>query len=349
MKSLLVLMLLSSLVSCSKIKELEDRTENMETTMEDMEKTTGEMKDTTEEMNETMDNMNQNMSDMYYQVRQKESSDTRDKELRNLRDEYTDMGAKLTAAKKFFYAFEYQLWTGNGDDTEEFRHTLIEDALEEFYRFMADFHDGFSRTSPIDINKANVKTKAFYALATTMHFNNDKQITRAKKIDGMTLISIYDVIKNALEKYTAGTELNSYEQVVVRGGNYYITEDLLNARMNFITVLGIKDIVSKDKMGTMDKVHGFLFKYISKKLGRLSLDSNYEVQNRYTQADATEKLDGALKTRKIIIENDLRLKMDKSIKSIIKNLKHPARQDDGTQNEEDTEVYDMLDELIGKK
>lgn len=375
MRTILILLSLTFLFSCSKVKELEDRTKNMEETMEKMEKTTTsmsntttQMKDTmgkmeqtttgmsntTTQMSDTMDNMNENTTNMYLQIRQKEAADTRNKEMANLTDKYTDMGAKLTAGKKYFYSFEYQLWTGRGVDNEEYRNELIEEAMEEFYRMLNDLYSDYEAVSPVDIDSANIRTKAFYALATTMHFNNLHQVHNVKKYNKNNAVqveelSIYEILKSALAKYNnteTTLELTPAEVVAVRGFNIKITEALLNARMNFITALGVKDVVTKDHMSYGDMGRGLLYQMSRGRFGSLNLDSKFEVQNVYTQADVRKKLDGALKTKKIIVESNFIARLDGKISSIIKNLHRPeTSEDDGSQNQEEDDVYGMLSDL----
>ena len=324
-KAVIPMLLVSlTLLSCGKIKELEEKTDNME---------------------HTMVHMDSNMTTMFLQVRQKESEDTRSKQIEKLEDSNTDMGAKLTAAKKYLIAYEYQSWTGDGVDNHPYRAELMLDAMEEFYRILSDYSSSYIPTSPVEINKANNRTKILYALATTLHFNNVYQENLAHRTNGMETTSILDIMKSALQKNTAAQKLTEAEIVVVRGQNLAITKTLLNARMNFMTALAVKDLVTKDNMSKKNLFKGLLYSVSKGSYGKLVLDSVYEKQNTYTQEDITAKIDSANKAKAVLIANKMSVNFDRKLKSILKNLKRPSN-DQGTQNNDHNRIYNSIKSLI---
>ena len=358
MKAILFLLVFTSFYSCSKIEELENRTESMDNSTKEMKDITKEMSDTTKEMNETTNDMQgttevmrENTEELLMLSRQGATSDLREKAKNVFLNKDRGMGDVLTAAKKYFYAFEYQVWNGRGEDTLEEREALLLNAMEEFYRLLNDLNKGYTAATPIEIESAGTANKAFYALATTMHFNNDKQASRVGKYEGVEEISMYDIIKSSLEKFNAGEQLHEYEQVVVLGENYRITENLLNARLNFVTALGIKDMVTGQQGMTYGQLlqAGALKKWYLRpfrRYGAIRVNSTFELQNVYTQEDIKMKLDGAVQTKNILAGSNFNTKLDKYLHSIIKNLSTPNLSDDGRQNEENLEVYNLLDTIL---
>lgn len=328
----LVVVLGSTFISCSKVKELEDKTDNMESTME--------------KMNKTMNNMDSNMTNMYRQVRQKESEDTRTKQMDILRDSNLSMGAKLTAAKKYFLAFEYQMWTNTGFDTKEFREKLVEDAMEELYRELTDIYAGYTGISPLDIDNANADTEAFYALATTAHFKNIYQESLLEDHPELEELDLYDMMKKSLKLYKRNKPLKGAMAVPVRGQNLEMTREILGARMNFMTALALKDMVNRNEMNLRDKARGALFKVFGNGIGSLNLNSKFEVQNRYTQKDIVKKLNSALTAKKVLNSTGGKARLDSSLSSIITNLRVVKKSNaSAKQKQETSEVYKVLDQI----
>ncbi len=336
MKNLCGIMLLASVfIGCSKVEDLEKKTDNMEATMERMDR--------------TMNHMDHTMTPMYLQIRQKESEDTRSKQITKLNDVQVNMGAKLTAAKKYFLAFEYQFWTNTGIDDQGYRELMLEDALEEFYRSLVDYHAQYAPISPIHLEEdASNSTKVFYSLAATMHFNNPHQLKMIKSNPQFEKISIYDVIKKALKNYTEDKELDHAQIVVVRGQNLEMTEALINARMNFLVGLALKSLVNKKNMGWKEKLTALLYTISSGRLGSLSLASEFEQQNKVTQKDIHSKLDGALKAKKVLVANNMSVNLDASIRSILINLRKPRGEEVETSSarENAAKVYGLIDKLL---
>lgn len=342
MKKLITLALLSgTLIGCenplSTMGEMKDTTG-------DMSKTTSDMKETMDKMNRTMSQMDINMANMYRQVRQKESEDTRSKQISILNDKKTDMGTKLTAAKKYYMAQEYQLWNGIGFDTKEYREIMILDAVEELYRYLTDYYSDYRSTSPVELEKANNGTKVFYAMATTLHFNNSNQELLAKTSPEVEKLSLLDLIKSALIKNYNHERLTEIEGVIVSGQNLKISEKLLNARMNFLSALALKDMITKNNMSTRNMARGLLFQISNGSLGSIRLDSKFQYQNHVTQEDIMAKLEEAVKTKHALEKVDVKVRMDKTIKSILRNFKLPSQNGD-QQNEQNDQILDLVDQL----
>lgn len=341
MKALMFCTLLTMLFSCSKVETLEKRTENMEDDMKSM-------KGTTEELDKKMENMDENMELIKEDGRQAVSSTSRKDEFAILRDENIDMGAKLSAAKRLFYAFENQLWTGRKSDTEEVREILFKDAVDELYEHLADFYRDYNlKDSVVFINHANENYQAFVAIAATMHFNNSKQELRLRDVTNVEIISMYDVIKTALKKYQAKEALTDYEKVIVRGKNLRITIDLLNARMNFITLLSIQDLITEPTMSSNDFYTAAAFQLTDGSVGDIDLiDARFEDQNIETQEEIIYRLDGALKTKNVLVDNRFPFVIDHGLTRLLENMNKPSEKEFNLLDSESQKFYDYLYAII---
>lgn len=334
------LTLFTVVFSCSKVETLEKRTENMEDDMKSM-------KGTTEQLDKKMENMDENMELIKEDGRQAVSSTSRKDEFAILRDEDIPMGAKISAAKRLFYAFENQLWTGRKSDTEEVRNILFKDAVDELYEHLADFYRGYNaQETVVFINDANANYQAFFAIAATMHFNNSKQEMRLKGEQEFEIISMYDIIKTALKKYRENQALNDYEKVIIRGKNLKMTIDLLNARMNFITLLAVQDLVTEPEMFDEKWRDAARFKMNENWGDGLNLiDVPFEEQNMASKEEIIYRLDGALKTKNLILENTFPMHIDKGLTSLIENMSKPNEKHLGMIEKEDRLFYEFLYEI----
>lgn len=327
-KYLCTLMLPVVIVSCSKVEKLESQMDTMSSKTTNMSTTTGEMKDTTETM-KTMTGL------MFKEVRQKESKDTRVKELEIIRRADTEMGEKITSAAAYYKALEYQLWTGLEFDTVEYRNELMKEAMEELFRKLTDIYSSLQEKkcpvfcqkrikamSPISLKRKQVNERSFYALATTLHINNSHQenLFQTEIFSHASLVSAYDIITSALAKDSNQEYLEEWEMVVVRGENKEIAIELLKARANFITALAIKDMANKDNMKISKKMQALLFDISQGLLGNIILDSKFEQANLTTQLDINKKLTEALKTKEQLRSLGIEFKMDNSLFSILENL-----------------------------
>jgi hypothetical protein len=314
------------LVSCSKVKELDERTESMTKTTEEMSGTTEDMKKSTNTLLKLQ--------------RQYSTADLRTKQSSRLDSKMTDMGDKLIAAKKMMLGYEYQLWNPSNEfDTIEYREHLLHDAVKEFMYKVSGLHDKLleknfwgktklERMSPLNLkqdrkgrNKNNIEM-IFYALGTSMHFNNVFQEKMIEELNDsrMEEISMYDLVKTALIKDFENDQLTVAEQEVVTGEFRQAAIDLLKARYNMLIALAVKNLSTQKGMKFGDKVNALIFKATKGGLGKLKLYSIFEESNLPTQKDINKKLEGAIKTRKVLYAIGENVKIDKNLKSVLSNL-----------------------------
>lgn len=300
---LMTCLLLTS--SCSKVKELDKRTESMEKTTEKMSTTTDDMKDTT--------------SAMYQQIRSKEAEDTRDSKFHILMGEEAGMGSRITAAGVFFRSLEFQLHTDNGsyDNAETLNHFYI-DAANEFTRRMVDLYDRVNtqKMSPLTKDKMEM---SFYAISAALHMNHTFHDIAAKKKNSDAL-SMCDMIKEALAKDHANLKLKEHEEILVNGINREIMIELFKARVDILSALALKSLTDKENMTLGQKAKALIFKITNGRMGEIELPEVYDKTNEATRIYIEKYLDAAVKAKDFLNTIGVEKPLEKTLKSAFRNI-----------------------------
>lgn len=291
--------------ACSKVKELDKRTENMEKSTERVSAVTDDLKETT--------------TIMYQQIRSKEAEDTRDEKFEILMRKDADMGTRITSAGVYFKSMEFQLWNDNDSfDNIDARDVLYIDAANEFTRRMCDLYEKINlrKMSP---TKSNEMEMSFYALAASVHMNHSFQddVARNKNFQAT---SMYDLIKKALLKDIKGKPLKEHEEILVNGINREIMIELIKARVDILSALAVKNLTDKRDMTLGQKAKALLFKVTGGALGSIDLPEVYDLSNDTTKNYTEKYLDGALKSKQFLQEIGVEKKLEKTLKSALKNI-----------------------------
>jgi hypothetical protein len=308
-KSSIALACLLMTVACSKVKELDKRTESMERSTEKVSGDTNKMKEIT--------------GIMHLQVRSGNSLATRNEEFGLLLDPAIEMGTKITSAASYFKAFEYQLWTDNQSyDDLEARGNMYLDAANEFTRRMSDLYDNINRKkmSPTKQRIKDNDEMAFYALAATIHINHHYQDVVVKKNSTLQTNSMYDMVKQSLLKNSNKKKMAEHEEVLMNGLNKEIMTELLKARVDIMAALALKNLTDKRNMTIGQKSKAAIFKITGGKLGAIDLPETYDEMNEATK-DWTEKyLKAALKTQNFLSEIGVNKPLEKTLKSALRKI-----------------------------
>lgn len=336
-KSSMVLACLLLTGACSKVKELDKRTENMEKATETMSGTTDEMKETT--------------ASMYQQIRSKEAEDTRDKKFAILMGSKADMGTRVTAAGVFFKSLEHQLWTDNSTyDDLHIRDILYVDAANEFTRRMVDLyaHINVDKMSPT--KDGNEFESSFYAIAAAIHMNHHFQEVTINKNSNAQVNSFYDLVKKALIKEKNGSSLSEHEEILLQGINREILVELIKARVDIMSALALKNLTDKRDMTLGQKAKGLLFKVTGGRLGTIDLPETYDKSNDATKVYTEKYLDGALKAKRFLKEIDVDKHLEKTLLSAFKNIDFNERndeaQDQKANDKRKDNIRSMINELV---
>ncbi len=291
--------------ACSKVKELDKRTENMEKSTEKVSAITDEMKETT--------------TIMYQQIRSKEAEDTRDEKFHILMTKEADIGTRFTAAGVYFKSMEFQLWNDNDSfDNLDARDVLYLDAVNEFTRRMCDLYPKVN-TKKMSPTKENKMEESFYALAATMHMNHTFQDDVSKN-KNIATASMYDLVKKALSKEYKRKPLKDYEEILVSGQNKEIMIELVKARVDILSALALKNLTDKRDMTLGQKAKALLFKATGGMFGSIDLPEVYETSNDATKNQTEKYLDGAIKARDFLTDIGVEKKLEKTLKSAFKNI-----------------------------
>jgi hypothetical protein len=271
------------LVSCSKIKEFQKKTDKMA-------KTTRTMKKNTENLGQWS--------------RAGETETKRNERFELILNSDTQMGTKLYAAGVYFKAFEFQLWSGSKDfDTLKFRDKMFFDAASEFFRRLSDLHPlvDNSKMSPTHTNtKRHNEEMAFYALAATLHMTHNFQDLLTEKNPDLKHVSFFELMIHALKKDFKNKKLEEYQEIFVNNVNKTISIDLLKARYNFMMALALKNLTDKEQMSTKQKLSALLFKMTKGKRGSVIIPSTVDKTNETTKMFALKYLNFASETKKIL-------------------------------------------------
>jgi hypothetical protein len=209
--SLVFLLAIAALPSCSKVQEMHNATM--------------EMNSTTSDLADVSSQMNKMMAEVYDSGRQGASLDLRNK-LFDIAVNAPKIEEKATNAGLYFLAFEFQLWSNLGQDNREGeRERLMKDAVEEFFCHMLSIThwtevDPFAGKNPLAFGEAENERAIFNAFALTLEKNNRKQdITTTD--NGIDALSMRNLIENALladQKIKAGeariTDFPAYVDIV---------------------------------------------------------------------------------------------------------------------------------------
>lgn len=293
------------IASCSKVQELDKRTQSMERSTSDVSTTTENMKETT--------------TIMYQQIRSKEAEDTRDEKFQLLMNDEAGMGTRITAAGVYFKSMEFQLWNNNETyDNKEVLEDYYLDAANEFTRRMLDLYEKINvkKMSPTKDNKSEM---SFYALAATMHMNHTFQDELAKSKESET-VSMYDLIKKAFLKDRDHRVMLPHEEVLMSGINKEIMTNLIKARVDIYSALALKNLTDKRDMTLSQKVKALIFKITDGKLGSIDLPEVFNQSNDATKIYIEKYLDGALKAKIFLKEISIEKKLEKTLQSAFKEI-----------------------------
>lgn len=318
-KSSIVLTCLLLTTACSKVKELDQRTESMEKTTKEMSGTTGDMKETT--------------STMYLQIRSKEAEDTRDEKFNVLLNKEANSGERITAAGVYFRSMEFQLWNNNDSfDNKDALQAYYLDAANEFTRRIVDLYEkiDLKKMSPTKNNKMDM---SFYSLSAAVHMNHHFQEESAKN-KKISPTSMYDLIKNALLKDYENKRLLEHEEVLVSGINREIMIELVKARVDMLSALALKNLTDKRDMTLSQKAKGLLFKLTNGSLGSIELPEVYETSNEASKVYIEKYLDGALKAKKFLARIGVKKELEKTLKSAYANIEFNDKTPSSAEKEE---------------
>ncbi len=335
--------------------KMSQSTEKMQSTMEDMKKVTNdlsntmdkmknrmdEMSDTTKNVSEKSEKLDKKTEELYDSLRQGDAASLRRQFLESM-NASNEIPKKLGMATKYFWAYEFQLWSGQGLDDKLRREELAASASREFLREVQEFSP---QVKFIDPASEDNNDKNFLALATTMHMVNDKQVIRAKNIN-VEEYSLYHFFEVALkENRMLQQNKISYSQLSWATKEILFFPErvvqLLQARQNFIMAMFLDKGLGISQMGLLKKLTYALGRDWTLDLKTLN-DVEIEKIREYTE--------GIAKTMRILNENGIKLQIEKKVFTIFSNCKIAVSKSINTERtQKESELVKYFNEIVQQK
>ncbi|WP_413944116.1 hypothetical protein [Bdellovibrio sp. HCB-162] len=314
LKSLMVLACVGSLVSACEVKknldEMHKATVEMSDTTKDMSETTKRMEEKTSDLDKKSEALDAKTAELYDALRQGNAAILR-KEFLEQMTEAKEMPKKLALGVKYYWAFEFQLWSMQGLDNEARREELASSAAREFIREIHEYAPNEDFISPTTDDN---KEKNFLALVTTLHEVNDKQKNRLDKttIPQMSMLSLIERAlkeKTLLDQGKITVEQLSHSSYDLLGFEQKLIQ-ILQARHNFILTMLVAKASNVDK-DWKNKI----------KLGLLGMKWTLDF-SKYNDVEVSEMkryVKAVLDTRAILTRAGHGIVVDETIMKIVKN------------------------------
>ena len=328
---------------------LDQKTAHLAATTDQMAKTTGEMAQvtsgmavTTNHMAETTDAMSKNMQDMkartdelsatsnrldsktaslYNDLKQDNANKARQEGLKLVLS-VKETPHKVSEATKYFWAFEFQVWSGQGEDTPEKRMALAGIGAREFLNDISEcMGPGQTEVNPLAFNQVAYivsnpygnQDLCFNAVAVALHEVNIKQTILLQQHPELKKLSMLSLIEAAfrakVEMVEKGKQLDEYPQFVTEVlMRQNVAALLLQARYNFegTMVLGLTTNIQNGIMTGLNMTNNPFAMDLSAK-------------NPAELLEVTTYLKDAIALRDFMIKVGLKPKLDSKLLSILKN------------------------------
>lgn len=325
-------------------KDMSDTTKDMNTTTKDLRDTTQGMSKTTEEMSQTTQRMEQKTheldaktAELYDALRQGNAALSR-KEFLDQMDRSQEMAKKLSFGVKYFWAYEFQLWSMQGLDNEERREELASAAAREF---IMEVHEYAPTEDFISPTTNNNNEKNFLALATTLHEVNDKQRVRINSA-GIKPMSMYLLIERAL-KQKAEMDAGKITVDQLAHSSYDLLGfekkmfQILQARHNFILTMLVAKASHIDQ-SLLNKI----------KLGLFGMSWTLDLSkyNTVEMKEMKKYLGAIFETRDLLAKSGQPIVMDKTIMKIVRNGQViTSKTNIQSRNKIENEIISYIDKL----
>lgn len=204
---------------------------------------------------------------------------------------------------------------------------IAEDLMEEFTHRLRDIH-------------SQIKFKNMNALNDNGHFGNSFYAVAAE-LEG----PVYDLIKLALKKEKAGRTLNFAESIIVLQDNKEMMINLIQARMDILSVFALQNLTDKNKMGFCGKTKSLLFTISFGLIGSIDYPETYATANEATKNKIEDHLEKAVESKKYLAELNINHKLSKKLNSALKEIKFGEKKKKKDETEEEKAV-DARKELI---
>ncbi len=235
---------------------------------------------------------------------------------------------KVTEASKYLKGFEYQLWTGQRYDTNQYLNVLKTDAINEFFRSTVEVFDDTSivgaELNPIRISSGQKdKDLNVMALAVALHqvHSVQEQITvesNGTLAEAETMLSLLKSGLLKIEKVKKGeldfSELLEHEQAIYNYRKEALV--LLEARVDMFMVMTLAKISSlKD-----GSIAGLSLAYFKKKF-----DSRYFQMEVGRQKEVNKYVAEARKTAEFLASIGIKVNKEAKVRRVLEKMTFPKK------------------------
>jgi hypothetical protein len=357
--------------------EMRDQTRDMNKQMHDMGSdtkalgaTTKDMAAQTQVLGALSKGLDEKTAELYDVAKQGAALKTREDELNSLL-EAQDPADKVSRASKYFMSFEYQIWSGIGQDSEARRIELATSAAREFMREIQGFvRSGQTEVDPFatpqmgviakglkglealatadasklaSLNSSEVanREESLNSLAVTMHILNRKQEELLGLNKNIKELSILSMVQEALSAKadieTGRKQIEDYPGYVKE---ILVYEDvavlLLQARQNYLGAMALARV---------SKIREDQTQVIAMNVGTWTM--NLSTLNVVTIREVTRYLKGAVKIQDFLQALGVKPMLNKNLKRMLMNAQLDVSATNQTQDVKSASIAEFMTAMNG--
>lgn len=306
------------------MKGMDDKLGATISAMKEMDSKLGVMSGVMKTMDDKMRLLTDKMSEMYESARTGIAKFLRTSAKDQLEKAASTVG-KLSAAAVYNEAFEVQLWTGKGEDTEQKRLQLADEAVQEFYREIHNYLP--TDLNDIDTLSSESKQQNLNTLAVTMSLTFSKQTevlgalakeTPARQFPKMTLFTLTEAALRAKGDLKSGTKTLADLPSYIRSAVVFEKEAIfmMKTRMNFLVVMSLVQLSPIE-----EKWAGLPMGYLKSRL--LGWAPDFKDLNAMQVSEAARYLKLALDTQKLLKDIGEDNRLQSKISDFIRSIQPP--------------------------
>lgn len=230
---------------------------------------------------------------------------SRDAEYGVLMDSRMGLKTKVEASQDLMTTMNEMI-----DRKDDNGFTNKEILTDEFSLRMGDIYSqiNFRKLDPLKV-KGHYES-SFYAMAASL--------------DG----SFYEIMKSALRKDAGGRDTNTFESNLVIQDSKQMTLDLIQARVDILSVFALQNLTDKKKMSFWQKTKSFAFSISGGLFGSIDYPETYAEANKATKNEIEDHLSKAVEAKDFLrslgVEKQLNKKMRSAYKKIDFGEKQPS-------------------------
>ena len=246
---------------------------------------------------------------------------SRDDKYDILMDSKMGLGSKITAAQDIMSGMN-EIIVSNSEDSIQKREMLT----EEFSLRLNDIYSQiqFKRMDPLKVKGHH--ESSFYAVAATL--------------DGQ----FYNILKSALKKDNLGSDVKYFEENLIRQDSKQMMIDLVQARVDILSVFALQNLTDKKKMSFWQKTKSFAFNISRGLFGSIEYPETYAKANEATKNEIEDHLVKAVDSKNFLQEIGIKKKLHKKLRSAYKRIDFDEKKSDAS-NKDDAAI-DQRKEII---